>query len=138
DDGRHHRQRALHLRAIALGRDAAHRYRRRTPLVRRDGRTIHDVPRTHRPRIQIRRQRFGLPTYLYAWAVGPWDIVDGPAKYVGRGLVCAKVTVFQPAPAGLLPVSAALATALSAAGIVSDRFNGTLKPGSSKHGNASR
>src|SRR5690242_9162626 len=94
------------------------------------------------PLVAMPRTGTGSERHGFAGMVGPFTMSHGPTahayKYVGNGFVCAKVTVFQPFSAGLSLVSAAFATALSASGIVSDRFNGALKPGSSKHGNASR
>src|SRR6185437_431588 len=94
------------------------------------------------PLAAMPRTGTGVERHWFGGMVGPVTVSHGPTshayKYVGNGLVRAKVIVFQPAPAGLSLVSAAFATALSASGMVSDKSSGALKPGSSKHGNARR
>src|SRR5690348_4445107 len=94
------------------------------------------------PLVAMPRTGTGLERHWLGGIDGPFTMSHGPTahayRYVGSGLVFSKVMVFQPLPAGLSPASAAFATALSASGIVSDSVSGALKPGSSKHGKASR
>src|SRR5574338_782495 len=94
------------------------------------------------PLVAMPRTGTGSGRHWFGGMVGPFTMSHGPTsqayRYVGSGLVLAKVMVFQPAPAGLSLVWGAFATALSAAGMVSDKVSGALKPGSSKQGNASR
>src|SRR6185437_1746271 len=94
------------------------------------------------PLVAMPRTGTGVERHWFGGMVGPFTMSHGPTahayRYVGRGLVCTNVMVFQPAPAALLLASAAFATALCASGIVSDKVSGALNPGSSKHGNARR